>query len=131
MRNHKATTNEEMAPTIQAHVTTNPSQDNFGSHGNSHIGKIMCCFDRKKTKDTSGSLNSCRNFMWIIMTREDIYGTSIGWTPILHNICKTRRRRRHRRYHLCCAHVCYMATGRPQCTIDFNQDVVEQIEQIE
>ena len=60
MRNHKTTTNEEMAPDIQAHVTSNPSQDNFGSHGNSHIGKIMCCFEEKKTKDTSGSLNSCQ-----------------------------------------------------------------------
>jgi|TARA_B110000261_G_scaffold91062_1_gene103685 hypothetical protein len=26
MRNHKTTTNEEMAPDIQAHVTSNPSQ---------------------------------------------------------------------------------------------------------
>lgn len=43
--------------------SSNPSQDIFGTHGNSHIGKILCCFDEIKTKDTSGSLNRLKNII--------------------------------------------------------------------
>ena len=43
--------------------SSNPSQDIFGSHGNSHIGKILCCFDEVKPKDTSGCLNRLKNII--------------------------------------------------------------------